>query len=143
MSHIRPAVVVEDAADPDAPNRTIRRARRSDPLRLMGMSDREWAAAERLRADFDLSQGYREGDGMPVRVDTSPRGSVEFTDMQLDAQTSLTGALMRAWPYHDVLFGVVLEWKPLDVVARERRMRRERVPEWLRLGLARLTEFYG
>ena len=39
-------LIIEDAPDLDAPNRTIRRARVVDPLRLLRLTDREWAAAE-------------------------------------------------------------------------------------------------
>lgn len=141
---MRPAIILEDAADPDAPNRTIRRARVSDPLRAMALTDREWAAAERLRADNDLATGYREGAGETVRVDRSYTGPAHYTIIQLDARKRLRllseVLTRREW---DVLDCVVLHWCSLAQTAEDLRIDPETAGRRLRKGLERVGEFYG
>lgn len=134
-----------DAPDIDAPNRTIRRVRRVDPLRALGLAEREWAAAERLRADNDLAQGYRDRSGDAGRVDCQASAD-HYTAAQMDALRHMavvsSGMLMsrREW---DVVQYVVLHWWSLDHTARAVRMRRADVSSALRAGLAGLIEYYG
>lgn len=145
MNALRPAIIIEDAADPDAPNRTIRRARVSDPLRLLSLSDSEWAAAERLRADNDLATGYREGAGEAVRVDRSYTGPAGYLDAQLDALRVMAcmASVVMPRPLWDVVQYVVLHWCSLAQTAEDLRIDPETAGRRLRKGLERVGEFYG
>lgn len=138
-------IVLEDAPDPDSPNRVIRRARRVDPLRLLALTDREWAAAERLRADHDLAAGYREGAGEAVRVDR--QGSADhYAAAQLDALRHMavvaSGAVMplAAW---DTVQYVVLHWQSLRGTDALLKVRKGTAEQRLRVGLAALSAYYG
>lgn len=144
-----------DAPDPEAPNRTIRRQRRVDPLRYIGragdpknppLEEREWAAAERLRQDNDLSMGYREDDRpLGERVDTFSRGD-GYTAEMLDAlrrMAWLSSGVVMPRPQWDVVKLVVIDWDTLRQAAEELRIRQSSVAERLRSGLAALVEFYG
>lgn len=136
----RPAVEIVDAPDPDAPNRTIRRARRVDPLLALALSDREWAAALRFRDEADLANPYATGEGVGGRAHWQRSG---LPAAQLDAITSLTGAHMAIGPIcSPVVCAVVLEWQPIRAVAKGGAGRKAAEAR-LRLGLARLIDYYG
>ena len=133
-----------DAPDPEAPNRTLRIVRKTDPLRaLRWMEGRHWAAAERLRRAFAVAYGYREGLGEAVRVDSAVGGD-HYIAEQMDALALLrdlaAGEIMprRAW---DVVQCVVIHDLPLDDTATELRMRRADVPRRLWAGLEALAAF--
>jgi hypothetical protein len=65
--HLTGRLEVIDAPDPDAPNRTIRRARLADPLRALTLTDAQWLAATRHRDNAELAEGARNGDGVGGR----------------------------------------------------------------------------
>lgn len=135
-----------DAPDPEAPNRTLRRVRRVDPLRgLAWMADRHWAAAERLRADHDLAYGYRESAGEAVRVDRAP-GGAHYAAAQLDALRTLArlaeGRIMTPAEW-DVAQYVVIHWTSLRATADALGVDRDRAAVRLREGLERLGDYYG
>lgn len=86
-------VTVEDAPDPDVPNRTLRRARRYDPLRRMEDLDPAlFLAAERFRTCYALADGARQGIGT-VRLE--PWQRCHYQDTRADARAEYVGS-MRA-----------------------------------------------
>jgi hypothetical protein len=139
-------VIIETVADPDAPNRSIRRARVCDPLRALKLTDREWAAAERLRDDSALATGYRERAGEAVRVDCGGGRVEDMTARQMDALRSmawLTSGMVVSRAEWDVLQYVVVVWCSLAETGERLRIDPETVGRRLRRGLAGLSEFYG
>ena len=131
--------------DIEAPNVTVLGVRVADPLRQIKLTDSEWAAAERLRADHDLATGYREDAGESVRVDRSYTGPAGYLDAQLDALRRMAEvhSVVLPRPQWDVLQYVVLQWLSLAAAAAELRIDPETVGRRLRAGLAGLSEYYG
>ncbi|MFC0411071.1 DUF6456 domain-containing protein [Roseomonas elaeocarpi] len=84
----------EFAADPDDPNRTIRRHRRHDPVRRLydagTLSAAHWVAAEKFRDLHALAEGAREDRG-PGALAPWQKGHLSQT--QLDAMTARTEAV--------------------------------------------------
>ena len=81
-------VVVADAPDPDMPNVTVRRARRTDPLEVLKragtISAREREAGEKLRDAIEQSQPSLPGV-FRSEIHVAPRNRVAITERQLKA----------------------------------------------------------
>jgi hypothetical protein len=84
-------VTVEDAPDPDAPNRTLRRARAYDPLRRMDLDPALVVAADRFRQAYLLGEaGVREG-AATVRLD--PWQRCHYFDKRADARAEYVASV--------------------------------------------------
>ena len=112
-------VDVEDAPDPEAPNRTIRRARAYDPLRRMDLDPALFVAAERFRDAWALSEGAREGVGA-ARLEAWQRChyAARVADARQEVKDSLRAIGLRlAGPFASA----VIECQPVRCM--ERRLR--------------------
>jgi hypothetical protein len=123
MNAIR--LVTEDAADPENPNRTIRRQRRYDPLDLMRRRDEiegpHWIAATRFRDAFALAEGAREG-GEGMRKEAWQR--CHYSAMRADARAEYVSSTQAVGlRYNNVLIAIVLGYQPLRHFEREHRLR--------------------
>jgi hypothetical protein len=136
-------IAIEDVPDPNAPNRTIRRARVVDPLiGICGRSDdgrARIAAAEWYRTEAAIAAGARDHQAPLVLVGYSAR-SYGPADRQLDAMAAV-GRARRAIGAHRlyVVESVVLGWMSLSAVETERRMRHGSAREPLIAGLDALA----
>lgn len=127
---------VEDAADPDAPNRTIRRARRYDPLRRLAIEPALFVAAERFRDAYDLAEGAREGIGN-VRLEPWQRChyAARVADARQEVRDSLRAVGLRL---SAVFVGAVIQYQPLRAIERELGMRSGTAPDRLEEALTLL-----
>jgi hypothetical protein len=91
IRHQRGELVVEDAPDPDAPNRTVRRGRGYDPLRRMEDLDPAlFLAAERFRNCYALADGARQGTGT-ARLEPWQRS--HYQAARADARAEYEGSM--------------------------------------------------
>ena len=92
-------VAVADAPDPDMPNVTVRRARRTDPLEVLKragtINAREREAGEKLRDAIERSQPSLPGM-FRSEVHVAPRDRVAITERQLKACQCVRRAAGRA-----------------------------------------------
>jgi len=114
-------VEVEDAPDPDAPNRTLRRARAYDPLRRMDLDPALFVAAERFRNAYALSEGAREGVGS-VRLEAWQRChyAVRVADARAEVRDSLQAVGLRL---SAVFVAAVIQCQPVRCMERGLGMR--------------------
>lgn len=135
-----------DAADPDAPNRTIRRARVVDPILAIRLTGHELATVERIRRDSDLATGYREDDSpLGERVDTFTRGGDGYSADMLDAlrvMAWMSSGIVMSRQQWDVVHNVVVMWYSIKQSATWLRIDRETATRRLRSGLAAAGAWY-
>lgn len=114
-------VTVEDAADPDAPNRTLRRARAYDPLRRMDLDPALFVAAERFRDAYALAEGAREGVGN-VRLEAWQRChyAARVADARAEVRASLQAVGLRL---AGVFVAAVIQCQPVRCMERDMRLR--------------------
>ena len=114
-------VVKEDAPDPDAPNRTIRRGRAYDPLRRMDLDPALFVAAERFRDAYALAEGAREGVGS-ARLEPWQRChyAARVADARQEVRDSLQAVGLRL---SGVFVAAVIQCQPVRVMERELRLR--------------------
>jgi hypothetical protein len=154
-----PEVAVEhDVAEPDRPNRRMRRARRVDPLDALARVDpatgrrtidrRQYEAAERLRDDAERAEAMTGGAGFgEAHVDCSlTTGRVDLARLKALAALRCAIAAMRRGADGElactVVTWVVLGGGTIEGYARHARMRRAAVPALLCAGLDRLADHY-
>ena len=113
---------VEDAADPDAPNRTISRARVYDPLRRMEDLDPGlFLAAERFRDRYALAEGAREQSGT-ARLE--PWQRCHYAARVADARAEVRGSLQAVGLRLSAVFvGAVVLQQTLRHTERDLGMR--------------------
>jgi hypothetical protein len=136
-------VMLVDGADPDRPDRTIRRARRADPLldKRLKLDGRQIDAGELLRDQLELAETGSRG-GLDVHLPGQRRTGV--SDAMLDARTAVreamdaVGTLNRVPVLWLVLGGTVAG------CAAYNRAHPSTMTERLREGLRELADhFYG
>jgi hypothetical protein len=139
---IRGDVVVMDRADPDAPNRTVRGARRYDPIRAMAtrgdLDPAHYVAAERFRSDHEMAEGAREKTGGGTAA-----WQRCYSDRQLDAVAARAAALQVIGLRCGAVFvALVLECLPLRGAERSLNMRSGAATPIIREALTRLSAHY-
>jgi len=144
---LRPAdTIVEDAPDPHAPNSTIRRARRKDPLlvllRARTIEQYHVEAAERLRADMEASSPSMPG-ALRFGVHVAPFQVAGLAARHLEAAENVRGAHAAigadAWPVVDCL----LQGSTITDSVRYARVHRTKATNLLCDGLERLARHFG
>ena len=102
-------VEIEDGPDPDRPNNTVRRARRSDPLvallRAQTITAREFDAAELLRDELQAAQASIPCTGQ-ASIHVQPFRRTGVSDRQVNA----AGAARRAMAAVAVVNRAVVLW---------------------------------
>lgn len=139
-------IVFEDVPDPDAPNRTIRRRRRVDPLiAILGGGNRDprhwhpddqerFQAAERYRDAVSLAAGARP----PPVARRSGFGDLCGDDIRVMAQARVRGMLALITPAQiDVIGWIVLGGYSIRYTAGVRQCRQSTVGLELICGLDR------
>ncbi|MEJ0019740.1 MAG: hypothetical protein WDN25_24940 [Acetobacteraceae bacterium] len=138
-------VEIEDGPDPDRPNNTVRRARRSDPLvallRAQTITAREFDAAELLRDELQAAQATIPCTGQSsIHVQPFRRTGVS------DRQVNAAGAARRAMAAVAVVNRAVVLWIVLggtvEGFALYARTRRAPCGERLKTGLGELADHY-
>ena len=132
MSAIR--LVTEDAADPDNPNRTIRRQRRYDPLialhRRCEIEAAHWIAAERFRDCYALAEGAREGvAGGRLAAWQRCHYSARAADARAEVRSSLQAVGQRL---SAVFVASVIQCQPIRAMERDLSMRNGSGPDRIR-----------
>lgn len=132
-------VDVEDAADPDAPNRTIRRARAYDPLRRMDLDPALFVAAEKFRDAYALAEGAREGVGA-VRLEPWQRChyAARVADARQEVRDSLQAVGLRL---SAVFVAAVIKRQPVRCMERGMRLRSGAGADLIREALERLLDW--
>lgn len=139
-------VEIADRPDPDAPKRTIRGARRYDPVRSACVPAWMQAAAERFRDDVALADGVRDGERVHVSSSGSAHGPAAA---QIDAQTRAREAFQAIRDGEcgaeaaDAVRCMVLAGVPIEGYEAGRRLRRGEGRARLTVGLVRLAAHYG
>ena len=141
-------IEIVDRPDPDAPQRTVRGARRYDALddmrRRGSISESELVAAERFRTDCAQAAGARGGfDGAGGRTGFNP-SSYGPSDAQIDAQTRAR----KAWQAIGMTASGVMAWVLLGNASLRSYVAGNNVSKGaasksLRDGLARLADHYA
>lgn len=131
---------IEDAPDPDQPNRTIRRARAYDPLRRMEDLDPAlFLAAERFRDRYALAEGAREDSGS-VRLE--PWQRCHYAARVADARAEVRGSLQAVGLRLSAVFvGIVIVCTPIRALARELRIGDHGITDLIREALERLRDY--
>lgn len=138
-------VEIEDGPDPDRPNNTVRRARRSDPLvallRAQTITAREFDAAELLRDELQAAQASIPCTGQ-ASIHVQPFRRTGVSDRQVNA----AGAARRAMAAVAVVNRAVVLWIVLggtvEGFALYARTRRAPCGERLKTGLGELADHY-
>lgn len=111
------------------------------------LSDEEFAAGERLRADFEKSRlGPKISANWNVEIATGRRGgeAAEISDFALDARRRLDKAIAMLGPeLADLALDVCCFLKGLEQVERERRWPPRSAKLMLRAALRLLVSHYG
>ena len=135
-------VVVTDAPDPDAPNRTIRRAALFDPLRRLRdegtIETAHWVAAERFRDQLALSQGAREGEGGRLEPWQRCHYAVRVADARAEVEASLQAVGLRLG---GIFIALVVQRQGLRAYEREYRIRNGDGAELIRAALNALAQW--
>ena len=132
MNAIR--LVTEDAADPDNPNRTIRRQRQFDPLRgLLKRCEIEmahWIAAERFRDCYALAEGAREGAaGGRLAAWQRCHYSARAADARAEVRSSIQAVGQRLGA---VFVASVMQCQPIRAMERDLSMQNGSGPDRIR-----------
>lgn len=144
-------VELEDTPDPDAPNRTIRRARGYDPLRTIESLDTAlFLAAERFRNCYALAMGAREGSGA-VRLEPWQRClySARVADARAEVEGSLRAVGLRLAGAFNLAVAYPLtdegreDPQPMTMrrIERRLRVRNGNAAELIREALERLRDY--
>jgi len=130
---------LEDAPDPDAPNRTIRRARAYDPLRRMDLDPALFVAAERFRDCHALAEGAREGIGS-VRLEAWQRchDAARVADARAEVTASLRAVGLRL---SAVFVAAVVLHQPVREMERDLGVRNGDGADLIREALGRLRDW--
>jgi len=141
-------VEIVDGADPDSPNRTIRRARVADPIarmRVRGEISQDAAdAAAELRQLAEAAQyASRSSLGSLDRVGGGAPGAGMPPPSVARAAAKLARAYAAAWPFGPVLLWVVIENRTIGSFARDRGVKPTDVSLWLRAGLQALSTHFS
>lgn len=147
-------VEIADVPDIDAPNRTVRRARRIDPLmRILGQGNidpkrwqdidrRAYAAAEQYRDDAVMASGASLGrDNMGIRAGNAGYGPGD-TQVAALARMRAVDEIMTSDNSH-VLAHLVLGQMGAKEYARVRECRDGTVRPRLLVALCRLMDHYN
>jgi hypothetical protein len=137
-------VTVEDAPDPDAPKVTVRRARRTDSLRVLfragTIEPHHVDAGEKLRANMEASSSSMLGM-VRSEVHVAPFLRTTVSDRQLRARCKVRCAILAlgsTWP--------VVEWILLNGTiggyAQRASIRHKTAAGLLRDGLGRLARHF-
>jgi hypothetical protein len=138
-------VEIETGADPERPNRSATRARRSDPVHALKkagtIGHREIDAVERLRGDMEAADAR-----MPVGTITGARvqGHMRLgvTDRELNATRAVRQALAHVSPLNHAEVVWVSCGGSLSGLERFAGTRHELAASRLRAGLGELADFY-
>jgi hypothetical protein len=138
---------IEDGADPDNPNRTVRRARRADPLvplqRAGKVSSRQCAAAECLREDLEQAECRSSTSGFSDAPTAAHHQRVGISDRQLESSTRVRRALLYVSGANQLVVLWVAVGGSLDGYLRYARERRDgSVSDRLAGGLEQLANYY-
>lgn len=141
MNAIR--LVTEDAADPENPNRTIRRQRRDDPLRKMlksgDIDGAHWLAADRFRDKLDLAGGAREVMGSSHQA---PWQRCHYAVKQADARQEVRDSLQAVGLLLSPAFNhAVIQYTPIRAMERELGIRNGKGPDAVRMALDKLARW--
>lgn len=131
--------------DPELPNRTVRRTRRSDPLRALRLAGtvtrRHVEAVHQLRRNLEGAEPSMPCTGQgEVHVPGHQRSGVPL--QQIKHATAARLALEAVGPEHRSAVLWVAVGGTLDGYALQARVRRASAIEALSLGLERLAEHY-
>ena len=140
-------VEIVDRPDPDAPQRTVRGARRYDGLdelrRRGSISEAELVAAERFRTDCAQAEGARGGRDGGGSSGFNPSGYGP-SDAQIDAVTRARLAWQAiGLTSCGVMLWVVLGNGSINAFVAAHDVGKTTASKWLRDGLARLTDHYA
>ena len=139
-------VVVSDAPDPDMPNVTVRRARRSDPLEVLTrtgtISAREREAGEKLRDAIEQSQPSLPGM-FRSEIHVAPHDRVAISERQLKARCHVRKALAALDDVaRPVVLCIVRDGGTIRGYAAFPHVRHTTAAEMLRRGLGALADHY-
>ena len=138
-------VLVADAPDPDAPRRTIRRARRTDHLLTLlreGTIDRRQAdAGERLRIAMERAECSLPAVSRS-EVHVAPWDRVPLSEQKLKAQRHVSRALTTLDSTLKSVVLWVLDGATIRGYAEWKHMRHTTAAELLRRGLSALADYY-
>lgn len=138
--------VVHDAADPDAPNRTITRARVAchydTAWRKGQISAAEREAADRYAITHDRAQGAQERQGGPTASSSPWERTPPLTALQ--AVASLTSAHKAIGNDAAALVTAYVAFnQPAEAIAQRRREDRKVTMGRIKAALHRLAEHWG
>lgn len=143
--HRRGWLTLEDAPDPDAPNRTVRRARAvwvpDEWLRKGTIAQADHDAATRYHEAYALGiMGARERMPVYVQMTGAPAG---YSDARLAAATDFREAEKAVGPFAaDCLTWCVLGRSSVAEWANNRHLCRKIAAGYLLAAIHRLTEHY-
>ncbi|MFC0410989.1 DUF6456 domain-containing protein [Roseomonas elaeocarpi] len=134
----------EFAADPDDPNRTIRRHRRHDPVRRLydggDLTAAHWVAAEKFRDLYALAEGAREDSGPGA---LAPWQKGHLSQRQLDAMTERTAAIQAVGLRLSAVFlAAVIQQERLKQIEKDLCIRHGRAAHLLREALDLLADHW-
>lgn len=135
MNAISPRrTIIEDAPDPERPNRTIRRQRVYDPLRGLlkrGEIDMpHWIAAERFRDCYALAEGAREGaDAGRLAAWQRCHYSAKAADARSEVRSSIQAVGQRLGA---VFVASVMQCQPIRTMERDLSMQNGSGPDRIR-----------
>ena len=142
-------VVVDEADNTDASNhtRTVRRARRADPLltlwKYKSITEAQYDAAERLRASVEAATP-KTGGWSASDVHTAPWARVGVTRSQIEACASVRAAMLAVDSADRlVITWIVLGGGTVGGVAMFAKICDRTVTNRLRSGLDALVAFYA
>jgi hypothetical protein len=138
-------VQIEDGPDPEKPNATVRRARRSDPLldllRARTISNAGCDAMERLRGQIEASSPAMPGGGASeVHVAAFQRTSI--SDKQIINCSLAREAMAAIRGLHRPVVLWVAVGGSLRGYAAHTQVSRAACTDWFKGGLERLVEHY-
>ena len=139
-------VVVADASDPDMPNVTVRRARRTDPLEVLTrtgtINAREREAGEKLRDVIERPQPSMPGM-FRSEIHVAPHDRVAISERQLEAGCHVRRALAAIDDVaRPVVLCIVRDGGTIRDYAAFAHMRHTTAAELLRRGLGVLADHY-
>jgi len=142
-------VVVDEADNTDASNRTrtVRRARRADPLMTLwkykSITEAQYDAAERLRASVEAATP-KTGGWSASDVHTAPWARVGVTRSQIEACASVRAAMLAVNSADRLIITwIVLGGGTVGGVAMFAKICDRTVTNRLRSGLDALVAFYA
>lgn len=139
----RGQIVIVDTPDSGEgadPNRTIRRARRYDPLlEMQGLDMALFIAAERFRDCYALVEGARDGiSGSRLEPWQRCHYAVRVADARAEVQGSLQAVGLRL---SAVFVGAVIQYQRLRSIERDLGMRHGSASDLVRAALELLRDY--